>query len=95
MPVNSNNLNLIRQALTDVTQKPQGTARAMFASSKVVVAGKTGTAESGIEQPHAWFACFAPAAKPKYVVIVVVEHGGEGSTVAAPLARKVTDILPY
>lgn len=95
LPVSPNNLNLIRQALTDVTQKPQGTARATFASSKVVVAGKTGTAESGIEQPHAWFACFAPAAKPKYVVIVVVEHGGEGSTTAAPLARKMTDILPY
>lgn len=95
VPVNSNNLAQIRQALTNVTQTPQGTARAVFASSKVVVAGKTGTAESGVTQPHAWFACYAPAAKPKYVVVAVVEHGGEGSSVAAPLARKVTDILPY
>ncbi len=95
VPVSAGNLDQIRQALTNVTQKPQGTARAVFASSKVIVAGKTGTAESGVEQPHAWFACYAPAAKPKFVVIVVVEHGGEGSSVAAPLARKITDILPY
>jgi penicillin-binding protein 2 len=95
VPVSDNNLNLIRQALTNVTQTPQGTARQMFLGSKVIVAGKTGTAESGQEAPHAWFACYAPANKPKFVVIVVVEHGGEGSTVAAPLARKVTDILPY
>jgi penicillin-binding protein 2 len=95
VPVSTGTLDQIRQALTNVTQKPQGTARATFVSSKVIVAGKTGTAESGVEQPHAWFACYAPANKPKFVVIVVVEHGGEGSSVAAPLARKVTDILPY
>ena len=95
VPVSDNNLNLIRQALINVTQTPQGTARQMFLGSKVIVAGKTGTAESGQEAPHAWFACYAPANKPKFVVIVNIEHGGEGSTVAAPLARKVTDILPY
>ena len=95
VPVSDNNLALIRQALTNVTQTSQGTARAVFASSKVIVAGKTGTAESGQEAPHAWFACYAPATRPKYVVIAIVEHGGEGSAVAAPLARRVTDILSY
>ncbi|MBN9392338.1 MAG: penicillin-binding protein 2 [Chloroflexi bacterium] len=95
VPVGANNLAQIRQALTNVTQVSQGTARASFIGSRVVVAGKTGTAESGQEAPHAWFACFAPANKPRYVVVAVVEHGGEGSAAAAPLARKVTDILPY
>ena len=36
---------------------------------------------------HALFVCFAPAESPKYAVSVVVEHGGGGSAVAAPIAR--------
>lgn len=36
---------------------------------------------------HALFVCFAPADNPKYAVSVVVEHGGGGSAVAAPIAR--------
>ena len=38
---------------------------------------------------HALFLCFAPFDKPKYAVAVVVEHGGGGSKVAAPIARDV------
>jgi penicillin-binding protein 2 len=38
---------------------------------------------------HALFVCFAPFDKPKYAVAVVVEHGGGGSRVAAPIARDV------
>ena len=41
---------------------------------------------------HALFVCFAPYDAPKYAVSVVVEHGGGGSAVAAPIAR---DILLY
>ena len=36
---------------------------------------------------HALFVCFAPAENPRYAVSVVVEHGGGGSAVAAPIAR--------
>ncbi|MCA0871879.1 penicillin-binding protein 2 [Seohaeicola saemankumensis] len=38
---------------------------------------------------HALFVCFAPFDRPKYAVSVVVEHGGGGSTAAAPVARDV------
>ncbi|NIZ13640.1 penicillin-binding protein 2 [Phaeobacter sp. HF9A] len=38
---------------------------------------------------HALYVCFAPFDKPKYAVAVVVEHGGGGSSVAAPIARDV------
>jgi penicillin-binding protein 2 len=53
----------------------------------VVVAGKTGTAQSsvfvrGVELNHAWFAGFAPADSPKIVVVIMVEFGGHGSRVA-------------
>jgi len=48
--------------------------------------GKTGTAEVGDGQPpHAWFIGFAPADEPIVAVAVLVEHGGEGARVAAPI----------
>lgn len=60
----------------------------------VTSAGKTGTAQSGIagEGDHAWFTAFAPYEDPQVVITVLVENGGEGSKVAAPVAR---DILYY
>lgn len=56
----------------------------------IPVAGKTGTAESGVEgESHAWFIAFAPYDDPVVAVAVLVEHGGRGSTVAAPIAGEV------
>jgi peptidoglycan glycosyltransferase len=65
--------------------------------SGVSVAGKTGTAEHGTnEPPHAWFVGFAPAENPSIAVAVVVEDGGgesgTGGSVAAPIAQKVMQI---
>ena len=57
----------------------------------VAVAGKTGTAEPGTGNPHAWFIAFAPADSPRYAVAIVVEHGGHGSRVAAPIAKIVLE----
>jgi peptidoglycan glycosyltransferase len=56
----------------------------------VAVGGKTGTAENVPgEPPHAWFTGIAPAEDPSVVVAVVVEHAGQGSSVAAPIAGSV------
>ena len=41
------------------------------------------------ERDHAMFVGFAPVDKPRYAVSVVVEHGGGGSSVAAPIARDI------
>jgi penicillin-binding protein 2 len=63
------------------------------------VAGKTGTAQmiakSKAEkgQDHAWFASFAPVNEPEAVVIVLVERGGKGGQVAAPIARKILNAI--
>jgi peptidoglycan glycosyltransferase len=57
----------------------------------VTVAGKTGTAESGNGAPHAWFIAFAPETNPRVAVAVIVEHGGEGAFVAAPIARTILE----
>jgi len=59
------------------------------------VAGKTGTAQSVNKsdaakgQDHAWFASFGPAQDPEVVVVVLVERGGKGGQVAAPIARQI------
>jgi penicillin-binding protein 2 len=41
------------------------------------------------ERDHALFVAFAPYHEPRYALAVVVEHGGSGSTAAAPIARDI------
>lgn len=56
------------------------------------VACKTGTAETNEEDAtHAWFSMYAPVDMPEIVITVLVEKGGGGSDVAAPLARELMD----
>lgn len=56
----------------------------------VVVGGKSGTGEHAPgATPHAWFIAIAPVDNPRYAVCVMVESGGEGSSVAARLAGQV------
>lgn len=85
-------LRVIRRGLEGVTA-PGGTAAAAFAGARMPVAGKTGTAEVADAQPFAWFAGYGPTESPRYVVAVLVEQGGGGSTTAAPIARWITDGL--
>jgi len=88
--LNPANLAVVREGLREVTQTGLGTASAVFepvsASGGPVVAGKTGTAQSGSnsEPDHSWFVGFAPFNNPKIVVAVIIEHGGVGATGAAP-----------
>lgn len=56
------------------------------------VAGKTGSAEWASDRDtHAWFVGFANVEDPEIVVSVLVEEGGSGGSVAAPIARAVFD----
>jgi penicillin-binding protein 2 len=67
----------------------------------LAVAGKTGTAQVGklyrnlkesgynTSYDHAWFAGYAPAEEPKIAFAVIVEHGGHGGAVAAPVAMEI------
>jgi peptidoglycan glycosyltransferase len=61
----------------------------------VKVAGKTGTAETGVAGRNTtWFICFAPADNPKVAVAAVVENQpGAGNTYAAPVAKAVLQAL--
>lgn len=82
-------LEAIREGMKAVVA-PGGTA-ARIATRRYAIAGKTGTAQAPRGAPHAWFAGFAPADEPKLAVAVIVEHGGNGSEVAAPIARSIFD----
>nr|WP_273270836.1 penicillin-binding protein 2 [Methylophaga sp.] len=101
---NSQNWENVVQAMVEVIHGARGTARSVGKDMPFQVAGKTGTAQVfGIAQDeeydaetlerklhdHALFIAFAPADKPEFAVAVVVENGGSGSKVAAPIARKL------
>ena len=91
LPVSADNLAVIQDSLYKVTSASYGTAYQPFEGLSVTVAGKTGTAESGQQDPHAWFAGYTPADDPEIAIAVIVEHAGEGATYAAPLFRKVVE----
>lgn len=77
-------MNSLMQAVVD-----KGQANGV-AIQGVKVAGKTGTAETGTAGvSHAWFIAFAPADNPVITLAVIVENGGKGSQVAAPIAGQV------
>jgi peptidoglycan glycosyltransferase len=76
----------VRQAMIQVVQRGTGTAAQL---PGVTVAGKTGTAENPHGKTHAWFIAFAPAERPTVALAVIVENGGVGGDVAAPIARQV------
>ena len=63
------------------------------------VAGKTGTAQmianskASRGEDHAWFAAFAPLREPEVVVVVLIERGGKGGQVAAPIAKKILNAI--
>jgi len=83
-----------------------GTAHVAGLGAKYSIAGKTGTAQvftikqtdstkakikDERKRDHSWFIAYAPANDPKIAVAVLVENGGFGAEVAAPIARKVLD----
>jgi len=51
------------------------------------VAGKTGTAQATKGKEHGWFVAYAPADQPTVACAVLVEHGGHGGSVSAPIAH--------
>jgi penicillin-binding protein 2 len=92
--VTDDTLAAVREGLLAAVEEPIGTGFRTIRLKDVQIAGKTGTAETSPGKPdHAWFAGYAPAANPRYVVVVVLEHGGSGSKAAGPLARELVRAL--
>lgn len=80
---------LIKKGLEQVP-KPGGTAWPFF-TFPISTAGKTGTAEFGDPKnhTHAWYTAYAPSDKPKITATVLIEAGGEGSSIAAPVVKEI------
>jgi penicillin-binding protein 2 len=91
LPVSPENLAIIQAGLQGVVGGARGTAREAFTGAAFTAGGKTGTAETGQEEPHAWFAGYAPADSPQIAIAVILEHAGEGSKQAAPLFRQMAE----
>ncbi|MDD1611745.1 MAG: penicillin-binding protein 2 [Methylococcaceae bacterium] len=104
IPLKAEHLDPIFAGMINVVHSSSGTAKRIGYGIPYQIAGKTGTAQVfGIKQgakyneseidfklrDNALFVAFAPADDPKIAVAVVVEHGGHGGSVAAPIAGKV------
>ncbi|MCX7108319.1 MAG: penicillin-binding protein 2 [Methylococcales bacterium] len=104
IPLTPSNVNSVIDAMINVVHSAHGTAKGINKDISYQIAGKTGTAQvMGIKQgakynennidfkfrDHALFVSFAPANDPKIAVAVVVENGGHGGSVAAPIAGQV------
>jgi penicillin-binding protein 2 len=99
LPLSQADLDYLRDAFYGVTTStdPPGTAVSDFAGfpmDKVLVGGKTGTAElSGTSEDGSWFVSFAGPAgeKPQFVTVIEVDKADQGATSAAPSARAMWD----
>ena len=101
LEVSKENVKIVLEGMGLVANDPGGTVYPYrIKQPEYEMAGKTGTAQvvgktfkytpkKKAERYHALFVGFAPTHSPKYAVSVVVEHGGYGSTVAAPIGSKI------
>lgn len=91
MGLSKKTIDLVKDGLVAACS-PGGTAWPLF-NFNPQVACKTGTAEFGDpkDRTHAWLTAYAPVDKPNIVVTVLVEAGGEGDTVAAPIVKKILE----
>jgi penicillin-binding protein 2 len=103
---NQHHWDEVIQSMIDVVHGARGTARRIGEDSPYRIAGKTGTAQVyGLKQEekydaesieeklrdHSLFIAFAPAGEPRIAIAVIVENGGSGGAVAAPIARTIMD----
>ncbi|MGB6242247.1 MAG: penicillin-binding protein 2 [Castellaniella sp.] len=103
IPLQPANLKVVRDAMVDVINK--GTARRAFEGAPYQAAGKTGTAQvfslrgakykaHAVDErlrDHALFMAYAPVDDPQIAIALIVENGGWGASVAAPIARTAFD----
>ena len=94
-------MRTVMRGLNLVVNDPMGSVyRKRIRDPELAFAGKTGTAQvvnrtffrlpkNAAQRYHSLFIGFAPVHNPRYAVSVVIEHGGYGSQVAAPIAREI------
>ena len=107
LAITTSGLQAVRRGMMAVVNEDGGTGgRAQGDVGDYTLAGKTGTSQvhsmsrDSVQadipwqrRDHALFVCYAPASAPRYALATVVEHGGGGGAVAAPLSRAIMDIV--
>ena len=91
VPVSPQLLAYIRNSLAFTPENGASGSVAFtgFPLDKVLVGGKTGTAEVFGKQDTSWFASWAPAGRPRFVVVGMIEQAGLGARAAAPMVRQI------
>ena len=104
LPVKKGYIKVIKRGLYLVVYGSRGTAK-LLAKAPVKNAGKTGTAQvirkkdpkmkvkKWEHENHAWFVSLFPYDKPKFAMVVFVEHGKGGSKTAVPITKSIIDKL--
>ena len=98
LPASQETLDAISEAMRGVVKSSVGTANDQLGDLSITLYGKTGTAENPLGDSHAWFTGYSSTGredKPDIAVTVIVENGGEGSAVGAPVFRRVIEAYYY
>ncbi|NMC84495.1 MAG: hypothetical protein GYA58_04350 [Anaerolineaceae bacterium] len=94
LPISQSTLDAVREGMKMVISDKRGTAYSRLHSLEFAVYGKTGTATTSQEEPHAWFAGYTAehrTDKPDIAVVVICENSGEGAIYAAPIFRRIVE----
>lgn len=85
--LNTDSVQVVREGMRQAVMF--GSAR-FLSYLALPVAGKTGTAQASGDVPtHAWFEGFGPYTDPTLSIVILIENGGEGSSVAVPIAKDI------
>ena len=97
LPITKATLDALQAAMQQVIRNTKGTAYVRFlgTTAGMAIFGKTGTAESGNGDSHAWFAGYTNELgpnRPDIAIAVIAENAGEGSVVAAPMFKRMVEV---
>jgi penicillin-binding protein 2 len=85
-------LGLVQAGMFDAIHGERGTGRRAVIPG-VHMAGKTGTAQFGQDQTHAWMILYAPYEAPRYAVAMIVENDISGGVIVAPRLRALMEAI--
>ncbi len=86
--LSADSLAVVRQGMRQAVTSVGGTVHRQLGALQAPVAVKTGTAQAAAgRREHAWIAGFAPVDRPRYALVVVLEHGGDAAQTAGAATR--------